>query len=247
VTAGRHDPAHLEPVTARAWRAAEETSLGAWRLNASYGMSGRINACWPIGDPGRPVASAVAEVEAWYAARALPARFKIVDRLCEPADLSDRLAAAGYGPTKETLVMTGPVSVGADPRVRVQEEPDEWFAGVFAGASTDPLDARERLEALARTPAPRGFALAEVAGEPAAIGACAIEAPWVGIFAMRTLSAFRRQGLARAVLDTLLARAGGLGAMSAWLQVEADNAAARRLYEAAGFNEAYRYRYWSRG
>ncbi|HEY1926691.1 MAG TPA: GNAT family N-acetyltransferase [Caulobacteraceae bacterium] len=246
MTAGRNDPTHLEPVTARAWRAAEEGVLGEWRLNASNGISGRINACWTIGDPGRPVASAVAQVEAWYAARGLPARFKIVDRLCEPADLSDRLAAAGYGPTKETLVMTGPVPAGADPRVHVLDEPDERFAGVFAGASTDPLEARERLEALARTPMPNGFALAEVAGEAAAIGACAVEAPWVGIFAMRTLPVFRRQGLARAVLDSLLARAATLGAATAWLQVEADNVGARRLYEAAGFEEAYRYRYWAR-
>jgi ribosomal protein S18 acetylase RimI-like enzyme len=246
VTALGLDPAHLEPVTARAWRAAEEASLGGWMLHASRGVSGRINACWPTGEPARPVEAALAEVEAWYAARGLPARFKIVDGLCDPGDLPERLAAAGYRSGKETLVMTGPASPDADPRVRVLDDPDGRFAGVFAGASSDPLDAQERLEALARTPAPRGFALADVDGAAAAIGACAVEAPWVGIFAMRTLPAFRRRGLARAVLDSLLARAARLGASRAWLQVEADNAGARRLYEAAGFAEAYRYRYWSR-
>jgi ribosomal protein S18 acetylase RimI-like enzyme len=246
VSDGRNDPARLEPVTARAWRAAEEASLGGWRLNASRGVSGRINACWPIAAPGRPAVTALAEVEAWYAARGLPARFKIVDRLCEPADLAQRLQDAGYRSSKETLVMTGTLAASADARVLVFDEPDERFAEVFSGASSDPLDAQERLEALARTPAPRGFALAELAGEPAAIGACAIEAPWVGIFAMRTLPAFRRQGFARAVLDSLLARAAASGALSAWLQVEADNTAARRLYEAAGFKEAYRYRYWAK-
>ena len=243
---GPVDPAKLEPVTARAWRAAEEASLGDWRLNASRGLSGRINACWVNGEPGQPVATALAEVEAWYAARRLPARFKIVDRLCEPADLAERLAAAGYSPTKETLVMTGPPVAEADPRVQVLDEPDERFAAVFAGAASDPEDAQERLEALARTPAPRGFAIVEADGAPAAIGACAVEAPWAGIFAMRTLPSFRRQGLARAVLDSLLSRAAPLGATTAWLQVEADNGGARQLYEAAGFAEAYRYRYWAR-
>jgi ribosomal protein S18 acetylase RimI-like enzyme len=246
VIGGRVDPARLEPVTARAWRAGEEADLGGWRLNASRGVSGRINACWPAGRPGRPVETAVAEAEAWYAARGLPARFKIVDGHCEPADLASRLADVGYRPSKETLVMTGSPVGGEDGRVQVLDEPDERFSGVFAGASPDPLDALERLEALARTPAPRGFALVEVAAEPAAIGACAIEAPFVGIFAMRTLAAFRRQGLARAVLDSLLARAATLGATTAWLQVEADNTGARRLYEALGFEEAYRYRYWAR-
>lgn len=246
MSSGRVDPALLEPVTARAWRASEEAGLGGWTVNASRGVSGRINACWPNGEPGRPVEAALRDVEAWYAARSLPARFKVVDALCGPRDLPKHLAAAGYRPGKETLVMTGPLPLGGDPQVGVLADPDERFADVFAGASSDPLDAQERLEALARTPLPRGFALAEADAAPAAIGAFAVEAPWVGIFAMRTLPAFRRRGLARTVLDSLLTRASALGARRAWLQVEAENAGARRLYEIAGFEEAYRYRYWVR-
>jgi len=170
VTGGPVDPAHLEPVTARAWRAAEEARLGDWRLNASRGVSGRINACWANGSPERPVEAALAEVETWYGARGLPARFKLVEGLCQPTDLPERLRAAGYRSSKETLVMTGPLTSAADGRVRVLNEADERFAGVAAG----------------------------------------------------------------------------LGADAAWLQVEADNAAARRFYEAAEFSEAYRYRYWAK-
>jgi N-acetylglutamate synthase len=240
------EPARLEPVTARAWRAAEEAALGGWRLNASAGYSGRINACWPIGEPGMDAVEALAAVEAWYAARGFAPRFRLTDDLVVPGDLPAHLIRAGYGPGTETLVMTAPLPQRLNVAVRILDDPDDRFAGVFAGASSDPLDAQERLEALARVPVPRGFALAQADGAPAAIGACAVEAPWVGIFAMRTLPAFRRRGLGRAVLDSLLARAAVFGATQAWLQVEADNAGARRLYEAAGFSEAYRYRYWSR-
>ncbi len=239
------DPAILEPVTARAWRPAVEARLGDWRLNAALGVSGRINACWPVGDCGEPLEKAIVSVESWYAARGMPARFKLVDGHAPPG-LEPALRAAGYGPGPATLVMTGPANGAKHPGVEMAPEPDLRFSGVFAETASDPLDARERLEALARTPPPRGFALAELDGAPAAIGACAIEPPWVGIFAMRTIPAARGRGLARQILDSLMAHAQALGARTAWLQVEADNATARRLYARAGFGEAYAYRYWRR-
>jgi ribosomal protein S18 acetylase RimI-like enzyme len=239
------EPAVLEPVTARAWRAVEEARLGAWRLHASLGASGRINACWALGDSGRPPAAAIAAVEAWYAARDLPARFKLV--VGSETDLAQALTVAGYRPGGPTLVMTGSGAGEPHPDVLVSPSPDARFSAVFSGTARHPLDARERLGALERTPAPRGFALAEVDGSPAAIGACAVEPPWVGVFAMRTIPDARGRGLGRRVLESLLAHAASLGATTSWLQVEADNAIARRLYERAGFAEAYAYRYWSRG
>ena len=66
------------------------------------------------------------------------------------------------------------------------------------------------------------------------------------MFAMRTDPRFRRQGLARRILASLMAFATGAGASRAWLQVEAENTGAIALYKAAGFAEAYRYRYWRR-
>lgn len=238
-------PGVLEPVTARAWRAAEEAALGDWRLNASAGFSGRINACWPVGEPGLETQAAIEAVEAWYAGRGFPARFKLAAGLASPADLGERLVARGYAISKETLVMAGPVGGGKEPGVELAGAPDRRFEAIFQATAEDPLDAAERLGALWRTPDPRAFARAEIGGETAAIGACAVEAPYVGIFAMRTAPAHRRRGLARAVLGSLLGFGQEAGARIAWLQVEAANTGARRLYEGAGFVEAYRYRYWT--
>jgi ribosomal protein S18 acetylase RimI-like enzyme len=53
--------------------------------------------------------------------------------------------------------------------------------------------------------------------------------------------------LAGRILEALLERGRELGAAAAWLQVEADNAMAVRLYEKFGFRVAYAYRYWRRG
>jgi GNAT superfamily N-acetyltransferase len=246
VTPDAARPLDLERITARAWRPAREETLGGWRLNAALGVSGRINSCWPLEDPGLPVDQALKAVEAWYAARGLPPVFKLAPDAVWPGDLPARLAARGYRPDTWTHLMTAAVSRGGAAGVRLAEDPDVAFTQVFAGTAPNPNDARERLEALARTPRPRAFASLEASGAPVAIGACAIEAPWVGVFAMRTLPAFRRQGRAARILGALLARASDHGATRAWLQVEATNLGAVRLYEAAGFSTLYSYSYWRR-
>lgn len=236
----------LETISARAWPAARQTGLGGWRLNASAGFSGRINACWPLGDPGIALHDAVAQAERWYAGHALPALFKIVDGACAPPALPSRLAALGYQTHTETIMMIGSTASAPDPAVSLSEVVDDEFAAVFAATAHGLGDARERLETLARVPRPRAFARLDTGGSPAAIGACAAEGDWAGVFAMRTDPRFRRRGLARRILASLMGFAAGAGATRAWLQVEAENAGAIALYEAAGFAEAYRYRYWEK-
>lgn len=50
----------------------------------------------------------------------------------------------------------------------------------------------------------------------------------------------RGQGLARAMLNLHLRRLAGLGTQAVFLEVDEDNAAARRLYARAGFQEVAR-------
>jgi GNAT superfamily N-acetyltransferase len=244
VTSKAIRPVELERLTARAWRAPREESLGEWRLNAALGVSRRINSCWPLGDPGLDPDRAIAAVEAWYSRQNLPAVFKVAPRAVWPADLCIRLEARGYRADTETLLMTSRLRRAPDMGVTLIEEPNPRFEAVFAATAAGPGDARERLEALARTPRPRAFGSFEIDGVTAAIGACAMEAPWVGVFAMRTLPQFRCQGLAGRVLSDLLAWGADRGAQHAWLQVEAANLDAVRLYDRVGFLTQYSYAYW---
>ncbi len=73
-----------------------------------------------------------------------------------------------------------------------------------------------------------GFALARVIADEAEILTIAV-AP-----------ARRRRGVATRLLAGLLAEAAARGAMAMFLEVAADNAAARALYDRAGFCEAGR-------
>jgi ribosomal protein S18 acetylase RimI-like enzyme len=237
------DPRLLEAVADRAWPAQTRAGLGGWRLNASSGWSSRINACWPLESPDRDPEAAIDAVEAWYADRGLPPRFKLTDGATAPTDLADRLAARGYTPRGETLVMVGPLAGGGDTAVTVSAAPDPAFEVVLA-ATANLDDAAERLAALARIPPPALFARLDVDGQVAALGACAVDGEWVGVFGMRTAPDHRRRGLARRVLAALLRQASEHGARRAYLQVEAANAPAVALYAGQGFVPAYAYRYW---
>jgi ribosomal protein S18 acetylase RimI-like enzyme len=239
------DPAVLEPIADRAWPARERSALGGWRLNATDGWSMRSNACWPLSAPDREVEAAIDAAEAWLSARGLPPRFKLTDGATAPGDLSERLARRGYADCKKTLVMVGLARGKTDPAVTLFDAPDATFGAVFtASAGGNLADARERLETLGRIPPPARFARLDVVGEPAAIGASAVEGEWAGIFGMRTAPEHRRKGLARRILRALLAETAALGASQAYLQVEADNGPAIALYEREGFKAAYAYRYW---
>ena len=241
------DPAVLEPIADRAWPARESSTLGGWRLNAADGWSMRSNACWPLAEPDREVEAAIDAAEAWFVSRGLPPRFKLTDGATSPDDLPKCLSRRGYADCKKTLVMVGPALGCADPAVVFFAAPDAGFEAVFtASAGGNIEDARERLETLGRIPAPARFACLDIDSRPAALGACAVEGEWVGLFGMRTAPEHRRKGLARRVLRALLAEAGALGAVRAYLQVEADNAPAIALYETEGFRTAYAYRYWVR-
>jgi ribosomal protein S18 acetylase RimI-like enzyme len=143
--------------------------------------------------------------------------------------------------------MAGPLSGELDPEAAVTAHTCKGFARVFADPSFGhEADAAERLAALGRIPLPRGFALIRREGQPAAVGACAVEGEWAGIMGMRTSPAFRRQGLARRLFRTLMAFATSAGASRGYLQVDQDNVSAIALYEAEGFESGYLYRYWDK-
>jgi ribosomal-protein-alanine N-acetyltransferase len=78
---------------------------------------------------------------------------------------------------------------------------------------------------LAADGAPKGFLLARVAADEAEI------------LTLLVLPPYRRQGLARVLLDAAAEKARSLGAEKLFLEVAANNLAGRSLYIAAGFTQ----------
>jgi N-acetylglutamate synthase len=247
----------LEEAAAGGWRAPEETRMkGDWRggpgwlLRAAGGFTGRANSALASGDPGMPLADAVAEVCRWYTARGLPALVSVAYPIggAHTDPLDGFLAGRGW-PVRSgaATVMTAAAAAVADAtagaaasvRVDLDTEPDEpWLARYrFRGRPLPPIARRLLLSA----PWQR-FASVREAGRTIAVGRVAEADGWAGLTAVEVDPAHRRRGLARAITGALAAAAADRTA-NLYLQVEDENSAARTLYRQAGFADHHGYHY----
>lgn len=254
----------LQRVVAPSWGAAEREQLGDWLLRASSGFTQRGNSVVPLGDPGLPLAEAVARVEQWYAARGLPAKFAVAGpQGFDPADdaLGALLVGRGYTAGSLTLTLTASTAAvaGADPGgPAVHTAPDldgPWLETYHRTRTTVP----GATEAVLRG-SPRqlfghilpggglsqqlGLRSATAAGTtPIALGRLGIAHGWAGLGAVWTDPAYRGRGLAAHLTAQLAAQVRRDGVHLVHLQVEHDNAAAIRLYRRLGFEVHSSYAY----
>jgi N-acetylglutamate synthase len=251
----------LEAVMAAGWPAVEVVPLGAWLLRASSGFTSRANSALPLGDPGVPLERAVDAVEAFSEARGLVPRVAVPALLGGPltgpvdgAALDALLAARGWAVQTPTAVMTAPLAaLGAAPllppglHLDLAEDPDEdWLALYRYRGQPAPAVAR----ALLAGSSPRAFAAVRTSGGAGprtvavARGTVTTGArTWAGVTAVEVAPAWRRRGLARALLAALAGWAAAEGATDLYLQVALDNTAARSLYASAGLTDHHRYSY----
>lgn len=235
----------LDAVAARAWPATETAALGGWTLRAAGGFTRRANSVLAAGDPGVPLDEALARVREWYAARGLTPYVQLSDSSPYVAGLDAR----GWVREADTVVRTAPLAPlaeGAEPAggseaaegagrpVTLSRTPDaEWLAAYHR--TGDLAEAALRVVT--------GGPSVWFATAPGAIGRAVVDGRWVLFGAVEVAPEHRRKGLATAVMGALARQAVREGATSAYLQVEADNAAARGLYDRLGFTDHHRYHY----
>ncbi len=88
-------PRDIDRATIRTWPAAVTEERNGWFYLAAGGVTGRVNAAWPLTWTGDDIDAAIGDVEAWYAARNLPPRFKLTDNAFAPNDLPRCVSARG--------------------------------------------------------------------------------------------------------------------------------------------------------
>jgi len=233
----------LEVLAARAWPAAEAVARGGWLLRHTPAAGRRrSNSALPL--PGsRPDDAAVALVEDWYRARGATPVVQVApagERGALDALLDGRGWAAG-GATDVLVADAGDAAAAAPAGDVVEGLTGAWLAA-WAAAEGRP-DAEGHRGILAAVPPPAGFASVHDGGRPLAVGLCAVEGAWGGVFCLATAPAARRRGLARGVLAALAAWAAGRGAERLYLQAETGNAAAHALFASAGFVRSHGYHY----
>ncbi len=246
----------LQRVMVPAWGAVERGSLGDWVLRASAGYTQRGNSVVPVGSPGRPLDAAVEDVEHWYAARDLPAKFALAGpEGFDPSDdpLGALLVARGYTAGSRTLNLTAAreTIATADPGGPVVTIVDQLTPGWLESYHRTRATVPGATEAVLRD-GPRvlfgsispggglsqqlGLRAADAAGtRPIALARLGIGAGWGGLGAVWTDPAYRGRGLAAHLTARLAVALRDEGVSLMHLQVEHDNEAAIRLYRKLGF------------
>jgi ribosomal protein S18 acetylase RimI-like enzyme len=254
----------LQRVMTPAWGAVERAILGDWALRASAGFTQRGNSVVPVGSPGMPLADAVSEVESWYAARGLPAKFALAGpQGFDPAGdpLGALLLDRGYTVGSLTLNLTAAretvaVADPGGPALTVSRElTPQWLEAyrrtrpTVPGATEAVLRDSPRVVFASITPGgglsqQLGLRAADAAGTtPIALARLGIGAGWAGLGAVWTDPAYRGRGLAAHLTAVLAARLRHEGVSLIHLQVEHDNHTAIRLYRRLGFDVHSSYAY----
>lgn len=232
----------IERRALNAWPALDSETIEGWSLRAAGGWTKRANSANAL-VPSGGFAAVKARAEAFYAARDLPAIFRITP--LAPPEAEATLAAAGYTVFDPSLVMTTELSPGlGDSRVRIERAPTvEWLAA-YAEANGLPAGMRAVHDAIIRAiTMPAAFATCEERGRPVAFALAVIEAGMVGLFDVVTLAAERGRGFGRAVTGALLDWGRQAGATASYIQVRSVNHVARSLYASLGYREVYGYHY----
>jgi N-acetylglutamate synthase len=238
----------LEDLGADAWPAATTVRLQGWRLSLDAGVTRRANSVLP--NATRPLGDADAlidAVERRYRAENLRPCFKLT-AAAEPADLDRRLAQRGYHAEGHSLVLVADarrVAPSQAPQVAIalDERPTRAWLDACWPATSYAAERAARQEIVTRLRLPRAFGLARFDTTAAGAALAVADRGWAGLTAVHTLPKQRRRGIAQSLVRALASWAIEQGAEQLYLQVERDNAPARRLYAGLGFSEAYRYHY----
>ncbi len=249
--------ADLEHISLSMWNATEEIAYDGWLLRFAGGYSGRANSVQTYGKSSLPLIEKITYCEAMYAQRHIPILFKLT-QATQPTNLDAFLREQGYilrNTTSVQLLDIADTSFGIDSQFEVLVGNAQ--SGVFSPQITNwmeqaqhikgfsPKDDASHRSILARLTLPTCYgAIHDVAGQVVGIGICVYNPQHriAGIFDIGVHSDYRRNGHGRKLTMSLIAWAKEQGAGTIYLQVEAGNDKAFRLYESLGFIE--RYQYW---
>ena len=243
--------------------------LDGWLVRYLPGKARRARCINALAAGRLPLARKLALAAPVYAAAGLPMIFRLT-AFTQPAGLDEELAAQGYGVVDPTRVMilptlptrpaatiaahgpTGvPVCVSAGLPVglhwvALDSLPFAQTVGALRGSPPDHITSHALR--LAHSPVPyQGFALRRDSdGMTLACGQLAQEGEMVGLYDVFTHESVRGQGLSSQLCERMLAIAASQGAKLAYLQVDAENQPALKVYRRLGFVDAYRYHYRER-
>jgi len=224
--------------------------IDGWLVRFAAGKAKRARCINAVSSGRLPLQDKLALCQQVFDDAQLPLIVRITP-MSEPAKLDSWLEAKGMRPFDDTRVMLrGALSRLIDEplpaTVNLQRVGHAAFAQIVGQMRGSPL-AQQQAHAhrLELAPVPFEAWVLRRSGDAAvlACGQIAVEADMAGLYDIFTAVRERNQGWARRICVHLLRRGCNLGARVGYLQVEANNQAARSVYRRLGFDDAYAYHY----
>lgn len=221
--------------------------VDGWLVRFSPGKAKRARCVNAVAVGRLPLADRLDACAQVLAQAGLPLIVRITP-FTQPAGLDALLEQQGLQRFDDTRVMvleSLPESMSPPtPKVTVQTLGLEAFAQRVGSLRGSPLAQRQaHAQRLTSSPVPFFAYELRVDGEPLACAQLAIEGDLAGLYDVYTAAAARGRGLASTLCLHLLMQARSRGARHAYLQVDADNLAARSIYRRVGFVDGYAYHY----
>jgi ribosomal protein S18 acetylase RimI-like enzyme len=230
----------------RAWPAATVHYDGTWLIRLTAGNPAkRLNSVNPLdpSDTGSLV-DRIARAARRFESYGRPLTFRMSP--LSGTALAGHLEEQGWSRFDESLIMRMPLAGAAIDGALDQIPLKDVARFIKAAIRTEDLDPalRPGLSEIIGAIEPRaGLFVTERRGEPVTTAICVQDGDLAGLFKIATAVEERGKGYGRRTILSALKWARSHGAREAWMQVEADNAAALSVYRSLGFVEAYRYHY----
>jgi GNAT superfamily N-acetyltransferase len=260
--------ARIEEAGLNASAPPQQLLYDGWLLRFSPGKAKRARCVNALAAGYLSLQEKLDYVQHLFAQNKLPAIIRITP-FVQPAGLDGALAAQGWLQFEDTRVMVADlsglqgddaISMGFLGQNALEKRMDIAYTGLklerpsvtafadIVGTLRGSPAAQRRAHAqrLAASPVPfEPFALNDARGVAVACGQIAREGALVGVYDVFVREDARGKGIAAALTAAMLRAAIKQGARTAYLQVDANNTAARAVYTKFGFADAYGYWYRS--
>lgn len=232
----------IEEASLNAWPAMHQTLFDGWLLRFADGFTKRANSVVPLYEGSRPIQDKVRYCENLYSRERLQSIFRLIS-IVDHEELDAYLKDRAYVRAEPTRVLTASTAT-EPPSTDWQLVPRGDWLEVYASLSGMPETAKRLHGAiLTAIRSDCAYAVLHDGDWPVACGLGVAEQGLVGLFDIVTHPEHRRHGFAAELVRAILAWGRERGAETAYLQMVADNHAARALYAKLGFSELYHYWY----
>ena len=236
----------IEPLSFRALPALEQRDYDGWIMRYANDYTRRANSVNPVYSSSDDVDHKINECESFYADKTNRIVFKMTDAVYPP-DLDKILADKAYRKEAETYVYTMSLIGRGTPanNVRIDSDLSETWVNHFARLNTIPHQHKQTLQQmLALIPTQCGFLNLLDNGEVVGVALGVVDGDWMGIYDVVVHPDHRGKGYGRIIMEALFAWGLAQGASEGYLQVQASNTIATKLYQSLVF--AHQYVYWYR-